>query len=74
VRVSSAILVGKGAHAKQETLNRYVLRELFSQAKMAEFSLNGLITLPQSNAATSRSEAEILVYLQRERAQGMDEL
>jgi hypothetical protein len=27
-----------------------------------------------SNAATARSEAEILVYLQRERAQGMDEL
>jgi hypothetical protein len=32
------------------------------------------LTLPHSNAATSRSEAEILVYLQRERAQGMDEL
>jgi hypothetical protein len=32
------------------------------------------ITLPHSNAATGRSEAEILVYLQRERAQGMDEL
>jgi hypothetical protein len=31
-------------------------------------------TLPHSNAATGRSEAEILVYLQRERAQGMDEL
>ena len=32
------------------------------------------LTLPHSNAATVRSEAEILVYLQRERAQGMDEL
>ena len=29
---------------------------------------------PHSYAATVRSEAEILVYLQRERAQGMDEL
>jgi hypothetical protein len=32
------------------------------------------LTLPHSNAATGRSDAEILVYLQRERAQGMDEL
>ena len=32
------------------------------------------LTLPHSNAATVRAEAEILVYLQRERAQGMDEL
>ena len=32
------------------------------------------LTLPHSNAVTVRSEAEILVYLQRERAQGMDEL
>ena len=29
---------------------------------------------PPSNAAAVRPEAEILVYLQRERAQGMDEL
>ena len=33
-----------------------------------------VLSRPPSNAAAVWPEAEILVYLQRERAQGMDEL
>jgi hypothetical protein len=47
-----------------------LLLSFFSARSFSHYTL----TLPHSNAATSRSEAEILVYLQRERAQGMDEL
>ena len=48
-----------------------------SMAGLQEFSdgiENELKNSTHSNAVTGRSEAEIWVYLQRERAQGMDEL